>query len=428
MSGESAGLTTSPGPVVSLLRPVPGTRWPWLAAWFIALIAIGFLAVRDAAGPMIDLVVYRTGGHAILHGGNLYAIKTAQGLLFTYPPVSAVLAVPLALVPFSVAKAGWLVMIYGPLLFAVRTAFRPLLERAGQLGPVLFPVILAIAAWLAPVRQDTRFGQVDIFLLGICLLDCLAKSPKWPRGLLIGLATAIKLEPGAFIIYLLITRRWRDAGVAVLSFAGWTALAWIIRPHDSMTYWTKAIFDTSRLGDNESAGNQALRGIVLRLHTDVAPDLVWLPLVLIVGACGFAAARACWKQGHDMAGIAITGLLGALLSPVAWIHHLCWVLIAIAVVAGDGRSTRRIWAAVATGLLFLTTLPRWAEVHLTHEPVPQFVLENSFGLWALGLIVALFWIGAVRGRPESDDTKPVLLESEIATPALPLSTDASGRC
>ncbi len=405
-------------------------RWPRptrnrllaAAAWILALAAIGHLVATAIDGQMLDLDVYRTGGQAILHSGNLYAIHAADNLPFTYPPVSAILAIPLALVPFQVAKLGWIVFVYGPLVFAVRAGFRPLLSSVAGAAPIMFPVILAIAAYLLPVRQDIGFGQVDVLLLGLCLLDCLATSPKWPRGVLIGLATAIKLEPGVFIVYLLITGRRKAAGVAALSFAGWTALAWLINPHDSVAYWTSAIFDTSRLGGNASAGNQALRGVVLRLHLAVPTDLVWLPLALIVGFGGFAAARACWQHGHDLAGITITGLLGALLSPVAWIHHLCWVLVAVGVIAGDGRKASRIGLAALTVLLFLTTLPTWAQVTLSAEQLrsfPGFVAENSFSLWALGLIPVLCWIGlsttapapasvAAVGEAEVTDVGPAL--------------------
>ncbi len=369
------------------------------------------LDVDHVSGLMLDLDVYRAGGQAILHGGNLYALRAADRLPFTYPPVSAILAAPLVLVPFKAARIGWIAMVYLPLLFAVRTGFRPILDTAGRGNSVLFPGILAVAAYLLPIKQVIGFGQIDMLLLAMCLLDCVATSPKWPRGLLIGLATAIKLEPGVFIIYLLLTRRRREAGVAALSFVGWTGLAWLINPRDSVAYWTSAIFDTRRLGGNASAGNQALRGMVLRLHADLAPDLIWLPLALVVAVGGFAAARACWKHGHDLAGIAMTGLLGALLSPVAWIHHLCWVLVAIGVMAGDGRSARRIWLAGLTGALFLSTLPIWAEVSLSASQLrslPGFVLTNSFGLWALGLIPVLFWIGAgaAHAEPLPADKEP----------------------
>jgi alpha-1,2-mannosyltransferase len=378
-----------------MLRP---TRAQVLAAvaWTLALAAIGYLVMTAVTGTMLDLHVYRSGGQAILHGANLYAIRAADNLPFTYPPVSAILSVPLALLPFVADKIGWIAVVLASLMLAVRAGFRPLLDRAGGAAPAVFPVILAIAAYLQPVMQGIGFGQVDLVLLGLCLTDCMATAPRWPRGLLIGLATAIKLTPGVFVIYLLITGRRRAAGIAALSFAGLTALAWAISPANSATYWTNAIFQTGRLGGNGSAANQSLRGIVLRVHADVAPNLVWLPLVLIVGIAGFAMARACQQRGQELAGITITGLLGALLSPVGWIHHLCWVVLAIGVVTGDGRVARRVLPAALTTALFLSILPTWAEHTQSaaqQASIPGFLMENSFGLAALALIPLIYWLG-----------------------------------
>ena len=419
------GLAYSLASAARRVRQLRPTRVQLLAAvaWALALAAVGHLVVTATSGQMLDLDVYRSGGQAVVHGASLYGIRAADRLPFTYPPVSAVLAVPLALVPFEADKLGWIAMVYGPLLLAVLVGFRPILRRAGKAAPVVLPVILAIAAYLQPVKQEIGFGQVDLLLLGLCLIDCLAKAPRWPRGLLIGLATAIKLEPGVFIIYFLITGRRREAATATLSFVGFTALAWLVSPGDSAAYWTSALLDTRRLGGNGSAANQALRGMVLRLHLNVRPDLVWLPLALIVGVGGFAAARACWQRGHDIAGITITGLLGALLSPVAWIHHLCWVVLAIGIVAGDGRQWRRIVPAALVSALFLTTLPTWAE-H-TQSPAQLasfrgFVMENSFGLAALALVPILFWVGRSASEPFSGDEDAVMDEDgQVTAPSQP---------
>jgi alpha-1,2-mannosyltransferase len=396
--------------LAGVARLVPGFRPTQAqlvagAAWAAALAAIGHLVVTAISKQMLDLDVYRSGGQAILHHHKLYSIRAADRLPFTYPPLSAILAVPLALVSFKADEIVWVALMYGPLLFAVQTGFRPILTRVGNAAPAVFPIVLAIAAYLQPVAQEVGFGQVDLLLLALCLIDCLAEAPRWPRGMLIGLATAIKLEPGVFIIYLLITGRRRAAGTAALSFGGLTALAWAISPSDSAAYWGGAIFDTSRLGGNGTAGNQALRGMVLRAlryEPHVAPDLVWLPLALLVGVIGFVAARACWRHGSEVAGIAITGLLGALLSPVAWIHHLCWVVVAIGVIVGNGRQPYRVLLAALASALFLTALPTWVE-H-TQSPqqlasVPGFIMENSFGLAALALIAALGWVGRSAGEP-----------------------------
>jgi len=119
---------------------------------------------------------------------------------------------------------------------------------------------------------------------------------------------------------------------------------------------------------------------------------------------GFAAAVAVRRHGHELAGVAITGLLAALLSPVAWIHHLCWVIIAIGVLTGDGRNWRRLGAAAAASALFATNTPIWGKNLFEHNaapiPLTRF-LEATFGLAAIVLIVAIYAF-----RPTAADTLP----------------------
>jgi alpha-1,2-mannosyltransferase len=286
--------------------------------WLAALGCLGFYCYWGATGRMFDLQVYRDGALAIRHGHALYSMITPMRLKYTYPPVGALLALPLTIVPFAVVEAAWAGLICVALAVTAWFGFRPLLARAGPAAPTALVAVVGGCALLYPVQQEFYFGQVDLFLVALCLLDLCARQPRWPRGLLIGLAAAIKFEPGLFIIYLLITRRRKEALVATLSFAGWTALAWLIDPRDSAAYWTDAIFHTRRIGGNAAAGNQSLRGLILRaFKPEPAPTVAWLALALVVAVAGLAAAWSCWRRGHDMAGIAITGLLSAELSPVA---------------------------------------------------------------------------------------------------------------
>jgi alpha-1,2-mannosyltransferase len=383
--------------------PARGPRLATAGAWLAAAALIGFVIARGVPGAMVDLNVYRSGALAILHSRDLYDMRTSIGLQFTYPPVSAVLAMPLLLVPWNLARAAWTAMVYVPLGVAVWFGFRPLLTRAGAYAPAVFALVLGCCALLLPMRQEMYLGQVDIFLVALCLLDCGTRQPRWPRGVLVGLATAIKLVPGVFIVYLLITGRRRAAGVAGLSFAGWTGLTFLIAPHDSAVYWTSAVFDSNRLGGNASAGNQSLRGMVLRAFEPAhAPALAWLALAAVIAAAGFAAARACWRHGDDLAGIVITGFLAAALSPVAWIHHICWVVVAIGVILGAARSWRRVAAALLTFGLFATMLPVWAQSGLNAGRLPVLpgrLGEDSFGLAALVLIGVLYWLARTGPSP-----------------------------
>ena len=373
-----------------------------IACWLFAMASIIRMVWWTVPNGLADLAVYRSGALTVLHGGALYSMKTSQGLPFTYPPASAILAVPLTLVSLRAAEFAWTVMVFVPLAIAIWVGFGELLQRAGLYRQAVFAALFGSFAFLVPVEQVMSFGQIDLFLVALCLLDCRASRPWWPRGMLIGLAAAVKLEPAVFVVYLLITGRRKAAAVAAASFASLSAAAWVLTPRDSMTYWTSAIFHTSRLGGNAAAGNQSLRGMLLRSSLPVhLVFAAWLIIVLVVAAGGFAAARACWQLGDDRAGVAIVGLLAALLSPVGWIHHLCWIVVAIGVIVGPGREWRRVSVAAAAFGLYLFRVPTWAQASGASQPelVRRF-LEDSFGLAALCLIGAILALSRSAARAE----------------------------
>jgi len=376
--------------------------------WLLALASVIRMVWWTVPNGLADLAVYRSGGLAVLHGSALYSMKTPQGLPFTYPPLSAILAVPLSAVPLRAAGYAWTVMVFAPLGVAIWVGFRELLQRAGAYRQAVFAVLIGCCVFLVPVEQVMSFGQIDLFLVALCLLDCCVRRPWWPRGALIGLAAAVKLEPAVFVVYLLLTGRRKAAAVAAGSFAAFTAVAWAIAPRDSITYWTSAIFDTGRLGGNAAAGNQSLRGMLMRsLVPGHLITIVWLTIAIAVAAGGFAAARACWQRGDNTAGVAIVGLLSALLSPVGWIHHLCWVVVAIGVMLGPGRDWRRVSAAAAAFGLFLLRLPTWAQASGGAQPeLVRRLLEDSFGLAALCLIGLIFALAQPRApdRVTAPDT------------------------
>jgi alpha-1,2-mannosyltransferase len=379
---------------------------PWVlwlitaGAWAAAIALITYMVYSALTNPghqrLADLHVYRTGGLSVLHGKALYSTLTNGKLLFTYPPLSAVLAVPLAWLPWHWAQIAWMPMIYLPLAVVIWYAFRPLLARAGRYAPAVFGGLVTCCTLLTPMRQEVHYGQIDIFLVALCTVDCLARRTWWPRGALIGLATAIKLVPGVFIIYLLITGRRKAAAVAAASFAAWTGLVWLISPSNSTFYWTSAIFDSRRLAQNAQADNQSLRGILLRAFFPTPPPAaLWIVIALVVAVAGFAVARRIWQRGYAAGGVAVTGLLAALLSPVAWVHHYCWIIVAIGAIAGDCRSERRVIAAIVTGGLFMSVMPIFGGyLYFGHiiPSLPALIMEDAFGLAALALIWVMYRI------------------------------------
>jgi alpha-1,2-mannosyltransferase len=374
---------------------------------------------------LVDLDVYRSGGQAVLRGEPVYDFLTQppQLLPFTYPPFAALLATPLALLSWSAAQWVWVVLVYAALACAVCYAFRQPLARAlhaggaqggagGAWGGVgarimagaLAGALIGAMAYLMPVRDQIRFGQVDLFLVALCVADCATRSPRWPRGLLIGLATAIKLVPGVFIVYLWLTGRRRSAVTAAVAAAAATLAAAAVLPRDSADYWFGALLDSDRVGANNGTANQALRAVLLRMYLPGAlTSLLWVLCVAVVAYAGFRWARragllaapgAPGSYNAELVGIAITGLLAVALSPVAWIHHLAWLVVVVGALAGDGRDLRRVVVACGVWLVYVLPFPWWGTrlIGPDHDVVSRFVgriVQSSYGLGAVALILVL---------------------------------------
>ena len=408
-------------------------------AWIAALAAVAPL-VRGylTSAPdqrLVDLDVYRTGGLSVLRGQPLYAMLTQppQLLAFTYPPAAALFAVPLALMPWPAAQLAWVPFVYVPLAVVIWYAFAPLLDRSGRMRPVAFAAVFAACAYLFPVRDEMRFGQVDMVLLGLAVADCAARRPWWPRGALVGLATAIKLVPGVFIVYLWLSGRRRAALTAALVALACTLGAWLLLPHDSVTYWTSAVFDSGRLGSNAGTSDQSLRGLLLRAFLPARlPGLIWVAMAGAVAVAGFALVRRLARDSREpaapggqigpaaqggqispaapggqisMEAIAVTALVGALVSPVSWIHYYVVVVVAIGAILADGRDPRRVIVAAGTAVYFALTTPWWGQSLLGHRGVPvlaALMVQDSFGIAALALIAVLAWWRAAVPRAPAD--------------------------
>jgi alpha-1,2-mannosyltransferase len=405
----------SAAPAQEAAGPRPA-RWPpWapaalgVLAWIAALTAVAPLVRGYLTNPpdqrLVDLDVYRTGGLSVLRGQPLYTMLTQppQLLAFTYPPAAALFAVPLALVPWPAAQLAWVPLVYGPLAVVIWYAFAPLLRQAGRLRLAVFAIVFAACAYLFPVRDEMRFGQVDLVLLAMAVADCAARRPRWPRGVLVGLATAIKLVPGVFIVYLWLSGRRRAALTAALVALGGTLGAWLVLPQDSVTYWTSAVFDTGRLGSNAGPSDQSLRGLLLRAFLPASlPGVIWVLVAAAVAVAGFALVRRLARDSRELEALAVTALVGVLVSPVSWIHHYVVVVVVIGAILADGRAPGRVVLAAGTAAYFALTIPWWGQSLLDQRDVPTLaarVVQDGFAVAALALIVVLARLRA-SGEPD----------------------------
>ncbi len=377
-------------------------RAPGRTATFRAAVVLGALAAPLLAFQVgaADFDVYRHGASVLVHGGSLYApgfaASPANRLPFTYPPFAALAALVLLPLPESVTVEVWAVTTILLLAWCVRLAFRPLVERAAPRADLGLALLTAALLWTRPVFDHLGDGQVDILLMTLCLADTVTPNPRWPRGLLVGIATAIKLVPGIFIPYLWVVGRRRAALIAAGTFLTCEASAALFNIHDSHHYWTDVAFNTERPGDTAVYKNQSLRGLVFRSLPAPGRGCVLTAAVVLIVIAGLTRARRAHLGGHPVAGATLTGLTAVLASPVSWIHSTVWIIPATGVVLGCLAPAARIWiaatinAALAAGLPYVPNV-----VHGLPQPV-VLLLQGSFGLICVGLVVAL----PVRSPPQ----------------------------
>jgi alpha-1,2-mannosyltransferase len=367
--------------------PLPDSRRQWIALAAAAVTVAAVLALRlpgllHYRTP--DLHPYISAAAALLHGADVYV--TAPGTLpFTYPPFAALAFVPLKLVPFQTAGVLVTIVSLSALfvtgLVSLRMAAGEEARASGWRLAAAFAVFAA-ALLLEPVGGTLRYGQVNLVLLALVLVDVSGKHGRLPQGILIGLAMAIKLTPGIFIVYFLVTRRFKAAVTATVTFLAASAVAFLVLPHSSLRYWTGLIFKFNRIGVVRDARNQSLYGVLARLQGGAHhAHLLWIVLALLAACLGLALAALLSRRGHELWGACACGLTGVLVSPISWDHHWVWVVPAL-VALGWAAWRRRSWplavAAAAWWAVFFLSPIWWV--------MPQTLLwrrQHTVFVWVL---------------------------------------------
>jgi alpha-1,2-mannosyltransferase len=381
--------------------------------------------------PPIDLRTYQAIGWAMLHGIDPYGTVPGTELAFVYTPFAAWLFTPLALFP-PLAAVRWqsLSLLWG---FSSLALLAWMIRRTLLLTPgwtaapngarttAAVIVSVALATPGGPISDHLGFGQINIALMAACFYDFVGprdRPRRIPQGVLIGLAAAVKLTPAIFVVYLMLTRRLRAAGVAIASAVAVTIATAVVSAHASGMYFLGLIWHLESrvsLENPEPIGNQSLKGAFVRLLPDHLVLPLWIVAVLVAGIGGLWLSRMAWQCRGDVAGACTAGLVSVIVSPVSWIHHLVW-LIPSAVLLGFSILPRDRMVAIAAVLLTLARTPRLGEIwsHHTGSWLPDaaaMVLQDSYLLLMVGIVL---WLGLSSPVPAAERRAPM-----TARPASP---------
>lgn len=372
-----------------------------------------------------DLWVYREAARYLLEGRDFYNLEDA--FPYIYPPIAAVLAIPLALVPWRVAQLLWTLANVGIIVAVLRHL------RVGPPWLLSFSAAVAVL-FLTPITDTLAMGQLGVLLLGLVILDAVdgptlfrgGRRRILPAGLLTGLATGLKLTPAVFIVWFFLVGRWRQGLVALLTFGATVAVGIAASPQWSPGYWQRLAAGDS--GANPDAygwiNNISMLSAVHRF-TDVTTTgtLIGLALSALLVLAALIVAWMAHRANHQLLGLSILGMVSSIANPIAWVHHLTWVLPLLLAGVRD-RLHPVLRATVLVAVLWCLTNPQfglggapWAQAEI-HE---YSVAEKVFAAGPV-IVVTLMVVSAAltlrapqvssTARPAAYQPRRVLKESD----------------
>ncbi|MDE3092868.1 MAG: DUF2029 domain-containing protein [Acidobacteriota bacterium] len=348
----------------------------------------------------VDLEVYLMGArHA--RDPHLYTLVLAGVRLpFTYPPFSTLFFWPLSALSTGLAGVAWAlvnVVALAAIIAVTLLHVRP--EERGGAASVpwwLVGALVGPAVLLEPVMLDLSFGQINLVLVAMVLVDMTTRvrigGRELPRGIGVGVAAAIKLVPLIFIPFLLITRQFRATVTSLATFVGCALAAYLVNPTASHAFWTKYINDQSRIGSVIYISNQSLQGSIDRMTHHLWASRVmetWEGATVLVG---LVVAWWAWRSSSTFLATLVVGVTGLLASPITWAHHMVWIVPVLMWLwwGSDRPKYARAWG-VAAAVLFYAA-PMWL---IPHGP-PFDMREHGLALVAgasFTLAAATFVVG-----------------------------------
>ncbi|MET8508059.1 glycosyltransferase 87 family protein [Streptomyces sp. NPDC004787] len=390
--------------------------------WLLSFTAF-WVAQRLAHVNMLDVMVYRAEAETLRAGDDLYAMRaTSANLAMTYPPFAAVLFLPLTLVGVPLMRtlttAGNLLLVVALVRLSLQLV-RPVLARP-EARTRLWRTTLWVAAvvvWCEPVWTTLRYGQINLLVAVAVLWDLTRREGSRWAGLGIGLATAVKLTPGLFVVLLLAAglllwrrdralNQWLRTGLTATGvFLVTTLTTALALPADSKRFWTETLFETGRVGHAEETANQSLSGVLARLlHTD-APGLWWLAAAVLLGGAAMVLAVRAALRGDRPVAVVITAVTALMVSPISWSHHWVWC-VPLLILLYD-RSTRA-WPVTGAVALAFASFALWWVPHDPGRPeldqnAGQMLLSAVYPLTALALLAGYaLSLRRARGRHPLD--------------------------
>lgn len=374
----------------------------------------------------IDMEVYRAGARAFLDNRSLYAEPFEVAgirLPFIYPPFGAAILSPFALVSGKVAAVSVIVLSALLTFLCIFFISRALIRNNPLLSFTFASVMWPLALLSEPHTMNASYGQINVLVLALCVLDLVPRKRFLPQGTLIGIAAAIKLTPVALCLFFLLRKDFKAIFWAGFAGVFVTAVTALFRFTATKEFYTDMIFkmnSTSEAGVSTAyMTNQSIKGMLARWAPSEAAaqqhqtliDIAWIIIVLVAVIAASKLMLLMFERNMLVDAAMVNAGLMLIISPISWSHHWVWMPLFAMVLIHRWLATPKNpvllgICAGATWLFCLQIKPHWIFGDLHEEMFGFSVLQKiilSGYLWLMLFILVSLFVVMKRTKVNSAD-------------------------
>jgi hypothetical protein len=344
-----------------------------------------------------DFMPYYVSGAMLRDGLNIYDTELSASLTlqytgrepvtqgavgYLYPPLIALLMMPITLLPVEIAYRLWVVIQAASLFVSIYFLARNL----PMLGKWAWPLLLILALNMYPVYLAIDIGQVNMLvLLSLALTIHFARRGQllW-AGVWIGVGAMIKVVPLVLIGFFFLQKRWMVLIGALISVVALFGVAMLVAgPNTVMSFFSSTLSSTIP-SQVAIPANASIHGLIYRLTTtlgvpEIGTAVRWVLVLLCLGTVSLFSLKTYELPSAPFL-VAMSLWITAIfiISPTTWEHNLPWMIPVFGAVAAGIASVERVPTLIHLGFGGLYTL-------LAFENLPL----NRSGQWNFG---TGFWI------------------------------------
>jgi hypothetical protein len=344
----------------------------------VLTILILFWSALDGDSVAMDFRQYYNAAEAVLSGDSPYAPAdqplTAWGGPYPYPPLLALLAIPLTAVPMQAA---------GLFLMAVLVLVALAVLWVAGVGDWR---CYGLALMWPPVISAIQTANVTLWFALAAAVAWRYRDRIWPGAAAIGLTLAAKLFLWPLVVWLAATRRFAAAVAAFAVGAGVLLASWAVIGFAGFTDYPNLVRRLERTVGEDSYTTYIV-GLDLGLPSSVA-RLLWIAIGLAV----LAGVVLLALRGRDEQAFVAAIAASLALTPIVWLHYFALLLVVVAI------------AQPRLGLLWFVPLGMFLTPGSGH-PTP---FQTA---WTLAIAaLTLGWTMWACGTPRREATAPRVAE------------------